>query len=178
VERPGRPFGVSLAIIASTFLFTLLPLLQVAAVLLVQRHFLNMQFEEYGLDPVAMGGDFLGVPQSSVFIQTVLSLIFLMIAVQAWRGRPEAIRFIIVAAVFGLTAIKFISLIAQALSQPDPQAGFSSLDSVIQSLGVGQLVIETLVVLYVAWYMNRGPARAFYRGYYLSDPAAVAENTP
>jgi hypothetical protein len=26
------------------------------------------------------------------------------------------------------------------------------------------------VMLYTLWYMNRGPARAFYRGYYLPAP--------
>jgi hypothetical protein len=159
-----------LAIIVSVFLFTLLPFLQIAAVLSVRQHFLDMEFDEYGLSPIAMGGDLLGVPESSLYIQGILSLVFLMIAVQAWRGRPMAIRFIMVIAVIGLTTLKLITLIAQGLSQPDIQAGVSSLDTMMQSLGVGQLLLDIVVMLYVVWYMNRGPARAFYRGYYLPIP--------
>jgi len=177
VERPGRPFGVSLAIIASVFLFTIIPLLQIGAVLSVRQHFLNMDFqdEELGLDPIAIGGDFLGVSESVIFFQGILSIIFLMIAVAAWRGRPANMRFILVAAVAGLTLLKFVTVVAQVLSQPTMQAGFSSMDNLMQSLGIGQLVIEVLVVLYVAWYMNRAPARAFYRGYYLSTQSEQAE---
>jgi hypothetical protein len=172
VERPGRPFGVSVAIVASAFLFTILPLMQIGAVLIVRRHFMNMSFEDdqLGIEPFAIGGDFLGVQESSIFIQAILSIIFLMIAIAAWRGRPPAIRFVLVASVFGLTLLKLVTIIGSSLSQPNFQAGMSSLDGLMRSLGTGQLMIDILVVLYVAWYMNRGPARAFYRGYYLSSP--------
>jgi hypothetical protein len=173
MAKPGRPFGVTLAIIASACLFSILPLLQVGIVLSVRQHFLNMNFQDSGLDTIAMGGDLLGVPESSIILQSVLSIAFLVISVMAWRGKPSSIRFIMIAAVVALTIIKLISVLVPLLSQPDFQAGSSSLDGILNSLGAGQFVIEFLILLYVMWYMNRGPARAFYRGYYLPDPTSA-----
>lgn len=174
MERPGRPFGVTLAIIASAFLFSILPLLQVGIILLVRQHFLNMDFQGTGLDMIAMGGDLLGVPESSILLQFTLALVFFVIAFLAWRGKPAYIRFVLVAGVIVLTIIKLISLIAPFLVMPDMQGGASSLDGIMRSVATGQFVLELLVLLYVVWYMNRGPARAFYRGYYLPEPADPA----
>jgi hypothetical protein len=170
VLRPGRPFGVSLAIIASTCLFSILPLLQVGLILMVRQHFLNMDFQDRGMDMIAMGGDLLGVAESSLILQGFLSLLFLLIAIFAWRGKPQSMRFILVTAVFLLTFIKLISLVAPLFLQPIPQIGASSLDEIMQSLAKGQFILELFVLAYVVWYMNRGPARAFYRGYYLPEP--------
>ena len=176
MKRPGRPFGVSLAIVASTFLYTLLPLLQIGTILLVRQHFLNIQFGDEVPNPIAMGGDFLGVPESNLILQGALSLGFLMIAILAWRGRPSIIGFVLVVAVFGLTLVKLFSIVLQTATDQGIQAGFSSLDSVMQSLATGQLTVEVLVMLYVIWYINRGPARAFYRGYYLPEPSGSVQS--
>ena len=173
MPKPGRPFGVTLAIIASACLFSILPLLQVGLILSVRQHFLNMNFQDSGLDMIAMGGDLLGVPESSLILQTFLSIAFLVISIMAWRGKPSSIRFIMIVAVALLTGIKFVSVLIPLFSQPDFQKGTSSLDGIMNSLGAGQFVIEFFILLYVLWYMNRGPARAFYRGYYLPDPAPV-----
>jgi hypothetical protein len=175
VQKPGRPFGVSLAIFVSVCLFTILPLMQVGMILLVRQHFLNLNFEDSGLQTIAMGGDFLGVPEGSIIVQSVLSLAFLVVAALAWRGKPSSMRFIMVGAVILLTVIQLISVVASQLSAPNFQAGSSSLDGLMNSIGTGQFILQLLVLLYVAWYMNRGPARAFYRGYYLPNPAAEAE---
>jgi hypothetical protein len=174
MRKPGRPFGVTLAIVASACMFSILPLLQVGLVLAVRQHFLNMDFQESGLDTIAMGGDFLGVPESSLIVQSILSIGFLVISILAWRGKPSSIRFIMIAAVFVLTGIKLVSVLVPLFNQPDFQAGTSSMDGMMNSLGVGQFVVELLVLLYVIWYMNRGPARAFFRGYYLPDPSPAA----
>ena len=174
MRKPGRPFGVSLAIIASACLFSILPLLQVGLVLSVRQHFLNMNFQESGLDMMAMGGDLLGVSESSLILQFILSIVFLVIAIMAWRGKPSSIRLILILAVVIMTVLKLISVLVPLFSQPDFQQGASSLDAIMNSFGLGQFVIEVLILLYVLWYMNRGPARAFYRGYYLTDPASVA----
>lgn len=171
MEKPGRPLGVSLAIIASTVLFAILPLLQVAMVLLVRRHFMNLSFEE-GFEPVITGGDYLGVPESSLILQAVLGITFLVITVLAWRGRPPIMRLLLIAAVAIFTLIKFISIVAQYMAIQDPQTA-SSFDAISRSLGTSQVVLELLVTLYVIWYMNRAPARAFYRGYYLPERAEV-----
>jgi hypothetical protein len=174
MSKPGRTFGVTLAIIASACLFSILPLLQVGMVLSVRQHFLNMNFQDSGLDMITMGGDLLGVPESSLILQAVLSIAFLVISVMAWRGRPSSIRFIMIVAVVLLTAIKLVSVLVPLFNQPNFQQGTSSLAGIMNSLGAGQFVLEFFILLYVLWYMNRGPARAFYRGYYLPEPIPVA----
>lgn len=177
MQKPGRPFGVTLAIIASACLFSIVPLLQVGLILVVRQHFLNMDFKDSGLDMIAMGGDFLGVSESSLILQSVLSIAFLVICVMAWRGKPSSIRFIMIVAVFALTLIQLISVIIAAVNQPGFQAGTSSMNGLMNSLGVGELVIQFLIFLYVVWYMNRGPARAFFRGYYLPESTPVMAET-
>jgi hypothetical protein len=54
-----------------------------------------------------------------------------------------------------------------AVAGPSPQAGLTSGDAFFSALDTGRIVIGVLVFLYVYWYMNRAPARAYYRGYYL-----------
>ena len=76
-----------------------------------------------------------------------------------------------IAAVFLLTLIRLVSVVAPLFIQQSPQFSASSLDGIMQSLATGQFILELFVLVYVVWYMNRGPARAFYRGYYLTDPA-------
>jgi hypothetical protein len=88
----------------------------------------------------------------------------------AWRGKPAYIRFVMIAAVVILTLIKLISIIVPILTNPNPSPGSSSLDGILSAVGVGQFFMEILVLAYVLWYMNRGPARAFFRGYYLTEP--------
>ncbi len=173
MQKPGRPFGVTLAIIASACFFSILPLLQVGLVLSVRQHFVNMDFQDTGLELIAMGGDFLGVPESSLILQSILSVAFLIISVMAWRGKPSSIRFIMIVAVFVLTVIKLISVLMSLINQPSFQAGASSMEGLMNALGAGQLFIEVLVLLYVVWYMNRGPARAFFRGYYLPEQSST-----
>lgn len=176
MQRPPRPLGVSLAIVTSVFLFTLLPISQVILIVVVRQHFMNLSFPS-GLQPTAVGGDFLGVPASSLFLQTVLALVFLIVAVAAWRGRRPAMRFVMVLTVIALTAIKLISLITQSAAPQSLENGISSGNGLFNALSAGQFVTELIVMLYVVWYMNRGPARAFYRGYYLPTPTESASES-
>jgi hypothetical protein len=178
MKRPGRPFGVSIAIAAGTFLFALLPLLQVGMVLGLRQHYLNISVgDEAGLS--ASGADFTaGVSSEQLLLQSVLALAFLAVAVLTWRGRPSRMRYIFVGAVVLLTLIKFAAVIIQSQTKRDLQAGLSSGDDLSRSLAVGQLVVEIVVTLYVVWYMNRGPARAFFRGYYLPTPSETPEPQP
>ncbi len=177
MERPGRPFGVSLAIIASVFMFVVLPMMQVGLILAVQQHFANQKYTfEYGgqtYSQMFAGSDFLGISQSAIFLQIILSAVFLIVAIMAWRGRPSFVRFAVVWAVVVLTVVKFVTIIGQTMEQNNLQIGVSSWDSIARSLSLGQLAAEILVTLYMIWYMNRGPARAFYRGYYLPAPSSI-----
>lgn len=179
MNRPGRPFGVAIAIIAGAFLFSLLPLLQVGMALVVRQHFLNAASSGGVFGTFASGGEFLGSgSDSQIGLQTVLALIFLVIAVFTWRGRPAQMRFIYVGAVAAFTLIKLATALSLTAAQPALQDGISSGDDLSRTLAWGQLVLEILVTLYVVWYMNRGPARAFFRGYYLPNPAGAANEAP
>lgn len=179
MKRPGRPFGVSIAVAAGTFLFAVLPLLQVGMVLGLRQHYLNISLEgdEAGLS--ASGANFTaGVSDEQLLLQSVLALVFLAVAVLTWRGRPSRMRYIFVGSVILLTLIKFAAVIIQSQTQRSLQAGLSSGDDLSRSLAVGQLVVEIIVTLYVVWYMNRAPARAFFRGYYLPVPSETSEPQP
>lgn len=168
MQRPPRPFGVSLAIVAAFFMFSLLPLLQAGLLLVVQSRFNSVTLPEDYPQPVT-GGEILGLSSTGLLLQFVAGAAFLLIAGLAWRGRPPAMRFVFVGTVVLLTVVKFAVLVAGRLAAADVQIGVSSLDSIVSSVQAGQLVIEVLVTLYVLWYLNRGPARAFYRGYYLPE---------
>ncbi len=170
MERPGRPLGVSLAIFASVTLFTVFPLLLVAMVLRVQQHISNASFGVAGFQPIAVGGDFMGVNPVNLGIQAIVSLAFLVIAVFAWIGRPAFIRYVMLGAVIVVTIFSLLVTISQTFGQPDVSQGASSLDALMGSVSCGRFALNTLVSLYVVWYLNRGPARAFYRGYYLQEP--------
>lgn len=178
LSRPPRTVGVSLAILASGLLFSILPLLQLGLLLLIQYRFANVDLTVPGqtdsVAPVAVGGDFTGIDNRIVILQTILGVIFLAIAVFAWRGRPAWIRFVMLAAVLGLTLITVGLSVAPLLAQSDPGQGLDSGEALWRTLLSGRLLLSILVAFYVVWYMNRGPARAFYRGYYLEAPPATA----
>lgn len=166
-HRPGRPCGVTLAILLGVFLFSLLPLLQVGLVLAVRQHFAALDFSSDGPQPMAAGSNFLGsMTELELALQTALSLGFLIIGVLTWRGRPAAMRYVFALAVAALTAIKLAALALRP--SPGIQEGITSGDALFQSLSLGQFAIEMLVMVYIVWYMNRGPARAFFRGHYVA----------
>lgn len=165
--RPGRTLGLSLAIIVSTALFSLLPLAQVAVFLLLRERSRQI---EYLISGGAVGGDLGGVADSTLIIQVILGGIFLVVAALAWRGKPATIRFVFVAAVAGLTLINVALTLVSLNTAQTLQTGLDSSASLTASLLRARLVISVLVSLYVIWYVNRGPARAFYRGYYLPEP--------
>jgi hypothetical protein len=57
--------------------------------------------------------------------------------------------------------------VLRLLRTPSLEDGFTSADAIFDALRSGEVLLMLLVALYVVWYMNRAPARAFYRGYYL-----------
>jgi uncharacterized membrane protein (UPF0136 family) len=169
--KPGRTLGLSLAIFASAMLFSILPMLQVAMLLIIHYRFQNTDLALPGkavVNPIAIGGSFEGGSDASLIVQVVLGVIFLVIAVCAWRGRPPWIRFVMIAAVVLLTLVTAAFSITPLLDSPD--VGIDSGAALRQTLLSGRMILSLLVALYVVWYVNRGPARAFYRGYYLSKP--------
>jgi hypothetical protein len=176
-QRPERTLGLSLAILVSIMWFSLLPMMQAAAILLVEW---RLREAERGLSlgddlpAFAYGGEFRGVSDAVLWFQAVTGAVFLVIGVAAWRGRPRSIRWIMAAAVIFLTAVT-LATTAAALNQPTTiYEGIDSGASISTSLLNARLILTVLIPLYVLWYMNRAPARAFYRGYYLSETSNSA----
>ncbi len=176
--KPARTLGVSLAILASVMLFSILPFLQIAMILILNYRFRQVDLavpgNSGGVTALAEGSNFIGVADASLVVQAALGVIFLVIAFYAWRGRPAWIRFAMLAAVLVLTAVTIAFSIAPIFSSPDLTQGIDSGEALRQTLLSGRLLLSILVALYVVWYMNRGPARAYYRGYYLPDPHETA----
>lgn len=169
--KPPRTLGVSLAILASVMLFTVLPLLQVAAPVLIQYRLSQVDLplpDGMGtVRPVAVGGELEGGSNGATLFQLGSSALFLVIAIGAWLGRPRWIRGVMLAAVLILLTVTVITSIATLNAPPDINSGLDSGQSLTASLIYARLGVSGLVTLYVLWYLNRGPARAFYRGYYL-----------
>ncbi|MCA9909718.1 MAG: hypothetical protein KC519_13770 [Anaerolineae bacterium] len=171
MEKPPRTLGIAIAIIASVCLFSCLPLLQVVMFVAVRG---NLATELVPLETggtAAFGGCVLNASDERLILQAGLALIFLIIAAVAWRGKPPIIRFVLVAAVLLLSAGNIVLLISTLATPQTLQTGIDSGETVTRSLATMQLLITVLIPLYVVWYMNRGPARAFFRGYYLKEPA-------
>ncbi len=171
--KPQRTLGLSLAILASAVLFSILPLLQVAMILLIRQRFQGVSLSVPGEDavsPLAVGGSFSGIEDYSLILQAVLGIVFLLIAVGAWRGRPPWIRFAMLASVLVLTGVTVALSLLPLITSPDLDQGIDSGAAIRRVLLSGRLLLSVLVALYVVWYVNRGPARAYYRGYYLPQP--------
>lgn len=169
--KPPRTLGVSLAILASVMLFTVLPLLQVVAPVLIQYRLSQVDLpspDGSGTErPIAVGGGLEGWSNGATLLQVGSSALFFVIAIGAWFGRPRWIRGVMVAAVLILLTVTVTTSIATLNAPPDINNGLDSSQSLTTSLIYARLAVSGLVTLYVLWYLNRGPARAFYRGYYL-----------
>lgn len=171
--RPPRTLGIAIAIIASALAYGCLPLTQVGFILLVQQRLANATMSanigEEDVTPIAVGGDFLGVEPSNLVAQAVIGTVFMLIAVLAWRGRPPWIRVLFTLAVLLLTLLTFVVTSIPLLQQVRLETGIDSAEGARRTLLILRLAGSALVAMYVTWYLNRAPARAFYRGYYLDS---------
>ncbi len=166
-EKPGRPLGLSIAIIASTMLFSLLPLAQALFYLSFKIRFQNIEFLEGG---GAVGGSIEGISDLHLALQFVIGIGFLVLAFFAWRGKPAFMRLLFVGAVLVLAAATIISTLLSFRSPVTVEQLFDPVAALSDTLVRARLIFTLLITLYVVWYVNRGPARAFYRGYYLNEP--------
>jgi hypothetical protein len=169
-QKPPRTFGLALAIILSIIYFSVLPLIANGYTVLLKRHFENVGESCFDMGPDVEPVCISGMEGAEVnYWQVLLAVIFFVVAVFAWRGKPPSIRFIFMFAIIGVTI--FNLGLTFSIPAPDPATqGFDSSTGMAQVLANAQLFGSFLVVLYVLWYTNRGPARAFYRGYYLQEP--------
>lgn len=180
-HRPGRPLGLSIAIFLSLLLFSVIPLTQVGMVLIVQTRLQNMSSlaipdgQGDTAEAIASGGNFTGIPAETILLQVGLASLFLVVSVLAWRGRPPVMRWAYTGAVIVYSLLTIISGLAPLFAIPNPQQGIDSGMEIQRPLLIIQTMATLLVFLYIIWYVNRAPARAFFRGYYLSRPEAKTD---
>lgn len=169
--RPGRPFGVTLAIALSTLVFSIIPLLEVGFLVVVNQ---SIYQDETG---VIVGTDLLQSASVPIFVQTFVALAFLLVAILAWQGGRPHIRLVFIGITIALAAILTIFQILPAIAmQPNLEQGVDSMAEILRQWRFVQLIVIVLIALYVVWYMNRWAACAFYRGYYTqSDIAHLRE---
>ncbi|MBZ0298270.1 MAG: hypothetical protein K8J31_00930 [Anaerolineae bacterium] len=168
MDKPGRPLGLSIAIIISLMLYTLLPFAQVIFMLSLRQQFQTIEFLEAG---GAIGGDLKGLQDLNLLLPVLNGVIFLVVAVLAWRGGSRLIRPVFVLSVVLITMVTILLTVRAMGIPPSAQAGLDSATAAVDTLLEARIIASVLIALYVIWYANRGPARAFYRGYYLPDPA-------
>lgn len=171
LNKPKRTLGISLAIALSILIFSVVPLLQLGFYWFVSR---QIQLNEDG----SFGGvEVLGVADQQLAGQAFIAAIFLLIGIFAWRGRPPFVRILFSGSVALLAAGTIIFTILPLLtSQPNLAEGIDSTFQAGRQLRTIQLAAITLTMIYVLWYMNRWPARAYYRGYYLPEELALLED--
>jgi len=167
MQKPGRPLGLSIAILLSTLLYTIVPVASVVFYASLQQHFADIDFLEGG---GAAGGSIMGPGSGILALRLTYGLIFFVIAILAWRGKPSSIRWIFILAVITITAISIGIYITTQNGSTTLDQGIDSAQAFGNSALTSYLVTQILVTLYVLWYVNRGPARAFYRGYFIPEP--------
>jgi hypothetical protein len=106
------------------------------------------------------GIDFIG--GSVGWLGVSLGALTLIACVAAWIGRPRGVRLFLIGMVWIQVIFNLARLIASLSSAPTlPEVGGTFLNNA--SVLICQAPLLTLVPLYVTWYLNRAPARQFYR---------------
>ncbi len=142
-----------IALLATVALYCILP---VFPVLLIVIGALRRSSDINNLTAQFTGGP-LG------WISAALGILTLVVCVFAWIGRPARSRWTLIGLVWLATALRLVQT-TQALSAHSGVIGTvgGSGDAVTRSIALCQLPMLILVPLYITWYMNRAPARAFY----------------
>lgn len=164
-----RPLGVSLAIVLCAILFAFIPLTELGVRVFVQARLANIDNVEITLPDgsvvraLASGGYEDLVNPTALISQLVVCGWVLLVCVMAWRGRPRGIRWVFTLTVVTLAALTAYATLRSAIIVPSILEGVSSGDEVGGFQWVGALFSALLLPLYTVWYMNRAPARAFFR---------------
>lgn len=158
--RVRRPPGLTLALLATAALYGVLPLLE--------AYFL------YRLDATAEEAFLLGgvTVTTWTWAQAAYGVLVLAVCGLAWWGRPPQIRFVLSGLLLVLTAITLYRVVETWTTPQDPIFG-GQVQSALRGWLRCQLPALVLVPLYVTWYLNRAPARAFYRRVPLSALTAI-----
>ncbi|MFZ4828393.1 MAG: hypothetical protein ACOYLB_13655 [Phototrophicaceae bacterium] len=167
-KKPPRTLGINLAIILSVLFFTAFPFIHTGYSLILQDHMRDSQ--------VLVGSNFnLAPPIPSITENAYVNLVFeifiplgfFALCAITWIGKPTYIRHIFSVGVVWMMVRMWLRLY---VIQEDGALFISN--GFIHTLQTAYAIFSSLVGVYVLWYINRAPARAFFRGYYLQEPSA------
>ena len=146
-----RPFGLTLAIIMAIMLFGIWPLMK-----LYFAWDLSSGVNDSGF---AWGNDTFAFDTANKVVG-LLGAAVIVSAIFAWYGKPPQVRFVFQA----LVLITGIALIIETAMRAAPGDVFAdSASAALADVLRCQVPIQILTALYIIWYCNRAPARAFYR---------------
>ena len=149
--RPRRPRGLTIALLTCTVLYGLYPLVQGLFFILPA-----LSRPTYEVQP-------------RVLLDLGLSIVFLILLIPAWLGRPPRIRPILTAAVLLLMAINLGFALAD-LAAAQATLTLDSTSALDRTTTTCSIPFYLLLTGYIVWYLNRYPSRAYYRG----EPIAPA----
>jgi hypothetical protein len=172
--KPARPFGVTLAILLCILFFAIIPSLTILSRIMIERHIAsnNTFIMPDGTETTIISGGTDDNIQSyfddSAFYQQMgISLFVVIFGIFAWRGKPAWIRYAFMAIVLIISATLIYQNLVLFQSSTDLQGGTGQ--TLFDFIRNSNILFLFLLPLYVIWYLNRAPARAFYRGYYLKE---------
>jgi hypothetical protein len=145
-----RPLGVTLAVFVTALVYGVTPLLNLYFLWRVGNK------AEGELD---LGG--IGITSWDWF-SAVFGMVIVLVCILAWWGRPSWIRFVLMGLLLLLAVVNLYRIIEVLTAEIDPLTGGQA-EEIQQNLFTCWLPGLLLVPLYVMWYLNRAPARAFYR---------------
>lgn len=153
-QRVRRPLGLQLAIVSAIILFSGWTLVKFYIAYRLNR---GVQDEQGIIFGTTLPYDWL------TQLSALLGVIVLISALFAWWGKPPQIRFVFQGAVL-LTAILLIAETIYRLQPSDePSLSIVSGEDAMKDALRCQIPLQILTALYIIWYCNRAPARAFYR---------------
>lgn len=153
-ERVYRPLGLTIAIMAGVVLFGVWPLTKFYI-----AYRLNADVDDGGL---IFGSS---LPFDTLIQATaVVGVLVILSAVFAWIGRPASIQYMFQVIIL----LSAFLLIGEAIYRTTQEttginSSFQSGDATAEDILRCQVPLQILTALYIIWYCNRAPARAFYR---------------
>ncbi len=172
-SRPRRTLGISLALLMTTIFYTVIPLIQVGFTAYIRyRTYRSGVLVGASFDSIGGALGIISVTNGDLLARAVPALIYLIVAILGLRGKPSIVRHLVVGGAIVLPLWYGLLIYLQLLE--DRQLGVMSSNTLAVLLQNSYLVMSVLATLYTVWYMNRAPARAFYRGYFI-EPEQTTE---
>jgi hypothetical protein len=162
--KVARPPGLALAIIAAVIFFSISPAI---------RFYLAWRLNR----GIAGDGEIIGaaIPLNTFsYISAGMALVVLLTAIVAWIGKPPQARLLFLGAVVAMSGLVLGENLYRIL---EPTPYWSSSDELLADFLRCQFPFQIAISLYIIWYCNRAPARAFYQQKPLTPPDSSSKGS-